>query len=108
MQAADAGTMTDSIVTPIPTMAAMITVRGNSTVDVSGKPAPAALKTARRPRATRMPPPMPKQGDDGHHEGLGVDHPPHLLATGADRAHEGELAQPLADGDLEHVVDEER
>ena len=54
-----AGTMTDSIVTPMPTMAAMITVRGSSTVDVSGKPAPAALKTARRPRATRMPPPMP-------------------------------------------------
>ena len=39
MQSGNAGTMTDSIVTPIPTMAAMITV-DSSTVDVSGKPAP--------------------------------------------------------------------
>ena len=55
-----AGTITDSSVTPTPTITAMITVRGSSTIDVSGNPAPAALNTARRPWATRMPPPMPR------------------------------------------------
>ena len=54
-----AGTMTDSSVTPMPTMAATTTVRGSSTVEVSGNPAPAALNTLISPRATRMPPPMP-------------------------------------------------
>ena len=54
-----AGTMTDSSVMPTPTTKAIRTVRGSSTVPVSGNPAPAELKTLINPRATRMPPPMP-------------------------------------------------
>jgi hypothetical protein len=54
-----AGTITDSNVMPTPTRNANTMVRGCSTVDVLGNPAPAELNTASRPRATSTPPPMP-------------------------------------------------
>ena len=53
------GTMTDAIVMPMPTSAAITTVRTWSTVRVSGNPAPAASKAAIRPRATSSPPRTP-------------------------------------------------
>ncbi len=53
------GTMTDAIVMPMPTSAAITTVRSWSTVWVSGNPAPAASKAAMRPRATSTPPRTP-------------------------------------------------
>ena len=59
-----AGTITDSIVMPTPTRNGHDDRARQQHGAVSGKPAPAALKTAIEPRATRMPPPMPSDRGD--------------------------------------------
>ncbi len=103
------GTMTDSIVTPMPTIAATTTVRGRSTGVEDGKPAPIALKPKTISWATPSPAIIPRHGaGDADAERLDRDHAADLLARRADRSQERELAQPLADRDLEHVVDDER
>ena len=48
------------------------------------------------------------RGRHAEDERLDGDHPAHLPAGRADGAQQCELAQPLADRDLEHVVDDER
>ena len=52
--------MTEPIVMPMPTRAAITTVRGDITVPVDGNPAPAALKPAMSSLATRTPPTRPR------------------------------------------------
>ena len=102
------GTMTESMVIPMPTNAAMTIVRGRSTVWASGNPAPAASNSAISPRATSSPPTTPSTvAIDTESERLECDHPAHLAARGADGAEQREFAKTLADGDLEHVVDDE-
>ncbi len=58
-EARRAGTITDINVTPIPTIAEAMTVRGNITIEIPGNPAPAALKMPMMPRATKSPPNTP-------------------------------------------------
>ncbi len=93
-----AGTMTDSMVMPIPTSAAIRMVRGSMTISASGNPAPAASKRAMRPRATSRPPMRPNTvADHAEHERLERDQPSDLATGGSDCTQQCELSESLTD-----------
>ena len=102
------GSTTEPIVMPMPTSAAITTVRGSITMPVDGNPAPAALKPATSSLATSdAAGEAEDRGGQAQEERLDGDHPPHLPARRADGAHQRQFPQPLTDRDLEDVVDDE-
>ena len=106
--ARQAGMITAASVTPTPTAKAMPIVRGWSTRGMSGKPAPAALKIDEQQLGdAHARGDAGDGGDDRHDEGFDDDQQSHPPAARADGPQQRQLAKALADGDGEHVVDEE-